>query len=513
MKLKWRLLTVVASCYSTVAYLDCLVTWLIIGKAKSNQTQSSTSETRQERLVSPRAPVIEQLMSVVCEMCSEADFAELLEGLSLFPVVPLLPMKHFMEAMKFHKLHLFNAAGRHLTAFEDALDKEIKKANSTKASRSTSTSSNVNAMLATFVDLNLIEKITQAAVAAVFRGLDTSFEREKLLAALMKMEIDEGLHWLETIRLLRLTYKFLGPKTNSFITWPSKPFELPTVNANEIFQTLLKSNEWSAAREWACENMLDVQNVTRCQAETLVDEWTEFGFEDDLCDILWDQVDQIFIDHAYPPLKAGLFYVQRAARLPENRMKIMLLEALKWIDGIKVRSLEQVHRLSDQLRRVIYLLDSEGDTLHQIPQKVNIKVLISSILKALQSFTLLTSRYEKCPAMQMVLRPVLEVVSSTGSEISRSEERSGHSSPIIDREIPRPYGRVDAPMTNEEQECKEKQKGTKKNERFLRFGDSGKDRSKSDRRTSSKSDQAFARWRSHRGGRKSSKERKIGRAD
>ena len=311
-------------------------------------------------------------MHLVYHLCSQHLFDEVLSGLSLFPVVPLLPMKHFMAALKYYCRHMFRATREHLTQFEDTLDKEIKRSESLKESISTSTSSNAGMLLASSLDLDLLEKMTQSAIMALLRSFSTSFERERLLDLLIRLEIDDDLSWIGHLRMIRRTYELLGEEADACINWlsPVRCFDLPSVDTDFVLNRLTEDGNWTAARKWAQENDISSEELTKRQAEALVQEWEDFDFEEDMLEILWDQINNIFLDQSYPYFKAGLFFLQQAAQADPDKMKRLLLEAMHWVDGSKTQhGSELAPHLVEELRKALYLMDSERDFIHHLPNK------------------------------------------------------------------------------------------------------------------------------------------------
>jgi len=349
---------VAAACYTPISYIQCLKTWLQVGiKTEIEKTESEG--------------IIEDLMSVVYRYCADKNFEELLEGLALFPAVPLTPLKHFMSALQHFVKHMFTAASQFFTAFEDCLDKEVKGA---KLSPGESTGS-VSAVSAP-VDLALVGSITQSAAMAVLRKSKTNFEREKLLESLVKMEIDQGVDWMTDLSDIDITYKMLGVEADECIPWQEGSYDIPIVNVPEVLEKLLKKGKWIEAREWAARNDFPVDDITKAQAEKLIDEWTTLGLKGELSEILWEEINEVFVDYGYPSLTASLFYLRQASVWSLNCMKYLLYEALKWLDGSYAKVIEHAPRLTEQLTRTLYIIDDEGDIIPKLPCRVDFHVLV-----------------------------------------------------------------------------------------------------------------------------------------
>lgn len=117
--------------------------------------------------------------------------------------------------------------------------------------------------------------------------------------------------------------------------------------------------------------------MTSDQAEYLIEEWLSMDLENELLDLLWKEVNDIFIEHEYPVLHASLFFIKKAYvlrdHLSDMALKGMLLESLYWLTGEKVNVPIDSPLLLSELRRALYLMESDPLVINDISQS---KVLI-----------------------------------------------------------------------------------------------------------------------------------------
>eukprot|EP00210_Caulerpa_lentillifera_P000833 g806.t1 len=367
-KLKWRILTLIAACYSSSCYLQSFIVWLRIGAGNltshEEEEEATESSNKDERF---------QLIKLVSLYCSTGAYEEVLKAMSLFPSTNSAfdVLKQFLIALKFHSQHFLKFSSLHFTQFGVQFMSKDPTAKQKE----------------------FIEEITKASIFAVLKNLPSIFEKQTLLDLLVNLEAE--LHWLQKIKTLKLTYDLLEDRAEEFIEWKLEEDSdcgfCPFVDLERVLMDLQRDSRWLEARQWASANHLSLLNVTTAQAESVIQEWTELELDTEL---LWEEVNQLFLDYEHPALSAGLFYIKQAAKSPVEARRDILLEALSWLDGSRSSgSLECSEILIQQLRLALYSMESAELVIRRLPYENSV---------------FLGKDRENSAAIEMILQPIFE---------------------------------------------------------------------------------------------------------
>ena len=111
--------------------------------------------------------------------------------------------------------------------------------------------------------------------------------------------------------------------------------------------------------------------ITRRQALSLIREWEELDLGADLHEVLWAEVNQVFLEQHFPPLQACIFFIQQATALQgmakDKELQRLLLEALAWVQGTKDNSgPTEAPTLVTDLKRTLFLMDAEAKALEEV---------------------------------------------------------------------------------------------------------------------------------------------------
>lgn len=116
--------------------------------------------------------------------------------------------------------------------------------------------------------------------------------------------------------------------------------------------------------------------ITRREAEALVQEWVNLGLWDDLHEVLWEEVHEMFKEHQFPGILAGVFFLRQAVNLnkkiSKEEVQDLVVRAISWLKGDIVSVPEDsASKLTAGLRRALFLYGGDPQHLAKImPQKV-----------------------------------------------------------------------------------------------------------------------------------------------
>ncbi|GMH33206.1 hypothetical protein BSKO_01040 [Bryopsis sp. KO-2023] len=410
-KLNWQLLAIVAASCPDAPLLSCLVAWLDIFAQTDDRTLKY--EVDPEGSIN----VVDRLAWHVHIFCKLGRFDDLMEAFTLFPVIPGALLSRFIGGLSLCAQHMLPAAEQHFRSFQELTNRgdgqdshgaRSADAN-TPSGRSTVGSSPSLRDLRTMdpvAEADLIDRICRTGALSVLRGLPSPYEKEKLLKMLVRLETREGCTWPEGLRVLLLAYQLLGPAAEEYMVWSGDgASSKPSIrNVREVLETLEDDRKWAEARQWGKANEVNPHEITQREAESLITEWENLGLGEDLHEMLWEEVNEIFLEHEFPPVLAGVFFIQQGVNLLdkgcEEEVHDLLVRALGWLKGQYVEvNQPSVSKLIAELRRALFLMNGDPNHLQKIlPNK---------------GFAASGGRYSRSPAVKMILKAAIPPEQST----------------------------------------------------------------------------------------------------
>lgn len=93
--------------------------------------------------------------------------------------------------------------------------------------------------------------------------------------------------------------------------------------------------------------------------------------------MLWEEVDEILREHSYPPILAGIFFLQQCVSLREKNTneenQALLLRSLSWVkeDTSSGSSGSGASKLVADVRRSLFLINGDSQELLKTYTKVD----------------------------------------------------------------------------------------------------------------------------------------------
>ncbi|KAL5714718.1 hypothetical protein ACHQM5_016641 [Ranunculus cassubicifolius] len=347
-----------------------------------SQDISSQEERRKEaekeiKVSSDPDEGLVSLSEMVRVLCEQRLFLPLLRAFEMFlPSCSLLP---FIRALQAFSQMRLSEASAHLASFSIRIKEEPPQLRMHMGREEK-------------LGSLWIGSTAVGAADAMLLTCPSAYEKRCLLQLLSSTDFGDGGSAASNFRRLYWKINLAEPSLRKV---EDLYLGIEPLDDASLLLSLEKHGQWDQARNWARQleatggPWIDAaHHVTETQAEAMVAEWKEF-----LWDVpeeraaLWSHCQKLFLRYSFPPLQAGLFFLNHAEAVEKDvsarELHEMLLLSLQWLSGTITQSnpVYPLHLLREIETRVWLLaveseaqIKSEGEfTLSNSSQKLMVR--------------------------------------------------------------------------------------------------------------------------------------------